>query len=86
MAKHLRNRTAKEWEALLKGLGFTWSNSDGDDMVFKHPDCNIAVLVPMRNETIILPTSDSMARKTCQCLIIKKKDLFKWWKDNGFGE
>lgn len=46
----------------------------------------IAVLVPSRNEELLLPTSDSMARKVSMCLVIKKKEILVWWKENGFGE
>jgi predicted RNA binding protein YcfA (HicA-like mRNA interferase family) len=86
MAKRFRNRTSEEWRAVIRGLGFQWVNSNGDDEVYTHNKCDLAVLVPMRNEDIIMPTSIDMARKVEICLGIKKKDIIKWWKDNGFSE
>ena len=87
MAKFFRNRSSEEWRAVLEGLGFRWTNNDGDDQVWtyeNHP--NIAVLVPSRNEDIIIPTAMDMARKICICKGIKKKDILAWWKKNNYGE
>lgn len=85
MARRFRNRTSKEWRALLVGLGFRLSNSVGDDEVYTHEKCGLAILVPMRNDDIILPTSMDMARKVELCLGIKKKDIINWWEKNGYG-
>ena len=86
MAKFFRNRTADEWRALLIAFGYTWTNNQGDDQVWIYKGKGFAVLVPSRNETLLLPTSDSMARQVSTCLGIKKKKLLEWWKDNGYSE
>lgn len=86
MARFFRNRRANEWRAVLEAFGYKWTNNNGDDQVWTHPKSGIAVLVPSRNEEMLLPTSDSMARKVHLCLGIQKKEILKWWKDNGFGD
>jgi len=83
MAKFFRNRDANEWREVLEAFGYKWTNSNGDDQVWTHEESNIAVLVPTRNESLLLPTSVSMARKVSMCLGIKKKDILKWWEENG---
>jgi hypothetical protein len=88
MSKFFKNRTADEWRAVLTGLGFKWTTGDGDDEGYTHPEAKaqIVVFVPNRNETIILPTSLSMARKVTLARGVSKKEINKWWKDNGYGE
>jgi len=86
MARFFKNRTANEWRALLGGLGYHWTGNNGDDQVWVRDGSGFAVLVPTRNEDIILPTSMDMARKVSLGCGISKKDILKWWKENGFGE
>lgn len=86
MARFFRNRRADEWRAVLTAFGYKWKNNQGDDQVWTNEKYGIAVLVPSRNEELLLPTSDSMARKVSMCLGIKKKEILVWWKENGFGE
>lgn len=86
MARFFRNRRADEWRAVLTAFGYKWKNNQGDDQVWAHEKYGIAVLVPSRNEELLLPASDSMARKVSLCLGIKKKEILVWWKENGFGE
>jgi len=86
MARFFRNRRADEWRAVLTAFGYKWKNNQGDDQVWTNEKYGIAVLVPSRNEELLLPTSDSMARKVSMCLVIKKKEILVWWKENGFGE
>jgi hypothetical protein len=84
MAKFFRNRTANEWRAALSAFGYRWANNRGDDQVWTHPKSQIAVLVPSRNEVLLLPTSTSMARKVSLGINIHKRDILKWWKENGY--
>jgi hypothetical protein len=86
MAKFFRNRTSDEWRAVLFAFGYHWTNNRGDDQVWVNPKSKIAVLVPSRNESLLLPTSESMARKICIGLKISKKEILKWWKENGYSE
>lgn len=86
MARFFRNRTANEWRAVLVAFGHKWKNNKGDDQAWTHENSTIAVLVPSRNETLLLPTSASMARKVCLWIGVQKKEILKWWKENGYGE
>jgi hypothetical protein len=61
-------------------------HNNGDDQVWKREGSGIVILVPDRNEGMILPTSMDMARKMTLGAGISKKDILKWWKENGFGE
>ena len=85
MAKYFRNRTANEWRKVLDAKGFKWINNSGDDEVWSKEGFYIFILVPSRNETIPMGTSDSMARKAVRCGL-PKKEILQWWKENGFGE
>ena len=90
MARFFRNRKAIEWKALAKafGLEIVNNNRDGDDEVWGRKNkSGIVILIPSRdNEVVILPTAMTMARKFQLLLSISKKDILKWWVDNGFGE
>ena len=86
MARFFKNRTANEWRALLAAHGYKWIHNNGDDQVWKLVGNGIVILVPDRNEGMILPTSMDMARKMGLGAGTSKKDILKWWKENGFGE
>ena len=86
MARFFRNRTANEWRAVLEAFGYRWTNNKGDDQIWTHKNSVFAVLVPSRNETLLLPTSESMARKIRLGIGVQKKDILKWWKENGYGD
>jgi hypothetical protein len=86
MAKYLRNRNSKEWRVALEHFGYKMVDYDGDDQVWKKDGCNTPVLVPNRNESIIITTANYMARAMVACCKIKKKDIIKFWKENGYSE
>ena len=86
MSKYFRNRKASEWRTVLIAFGYKHINSNGDDQVWAKEGCNQVVLVPGRDsEVIILQTAMDMSRKVGKCGI-SKKDVLKWWKENGYGE
>jgi hypothetical protein len=88
MAKFWRNRTSREWKAVLETYGFEpfYTRNSGDDEVWRKGDSNIAILVPSRDsEVLILPTSAAMARSAAKNGL-SKKEILQWWKDNGYGE
>jgi len=86
MARFFRNRTANEWRAVLTAFGFHYKHNNGDDEVWAHKNSSMIILVPSRNEDILLPTSLDMARKLCIAKDMKKKEILRWWKKNGYGE
>lgn len=87
MSKHFKNRTAKEWRLFLEAHGYKFINQHGDDKIYAHPECMYVIKVPDRDsEVIILTTSDYMARAVTRCGKIARKDILKWWSNNGHGE
>ena len=87
MAKNFRNREPEDWRAVLAGLGFKYSANDGDDQVWKHENNpRIIVLVPCKNnKEVIISTAYSMIR-AIELVGFSRKEIKKWWKDNGYGE
>lgn len=85
MPRFFRGRTSKEVRKFLEENGFVQMNNNGDDAIYAHPDSNYPVKIPDRNEVIPVGTMDSIKK-----IIIKagfsRKDILKWWKDNGYGE
>ncbi len=85
MPKFFRNRCAEEVKALLEAWGYEWKASDGDDAIYSKTGYTITVKVPIRNEDIRNGTMDYI--KKCLCRNgANRKDILKWWKDNGYGE
>lgn len=88
MAKRFKNRRAEEINDYLDAHGFFIQNVKGDDRIYVRQDYAYTVKTPDRkNETVPQGTMDSILHCIGKCGIKDpKKDVLRWWEENGYGD
>lgn len=73
---------------MLAAFGYTHVSNKGDDEIWKHDnDLTLRILIPSRDKgTIIITTADYMLRNMQKCGAATKKEVLRWWVENGYGD
>ena len=85
MPKYFRARKSNEVKDFLLANGFVLASRVGDDDVYEKIGYSYTVKIPNRNEVIPDGTM-SAVRKYIEKCGINRKEVLRWWKENGYGE
>lgn len=86
MAKRFNGRCGRDYRVFLEAHGFSCVNGNGDDDIYERQGYGYTVKIPHRDSEEV-PTGTALQIVRCiEKCGISRKDVLKWWKDNGHGE